>query len=80
MVQYEGCFLRCSECDAPGSATLMSLVGDDLRSRYKAVLLSRKSEELAVVAEGVGTEILPQVLALTADGRFVWMTPLSTLT
>jgi len=30
----------------------MSLVGDDLCSRYRAVLLSRKSEELAVIAEG----------------------------
>ena len=34
---------------------------------------------MAVVAEGVGTEIVPQVLAATAGGRFVWMKPLPTL-
>ena len=76
LVQWEACILRCSECDAPGPATLMSLVGDDLCSRYRAVLLSRKSEELAVIAEGIGSEILPQVLAATVDGKFVWMKPM----
>jgi len=55
---------------------LISLVGDDLCSRYRAVLLSRKSEELAVIAEGIGSEILPQVLAASAGGKFVWMKPL----
>ncbi len=54
----------------------MRFVGGDLFSRYRAVLLSRNSEELEMVAEGIGTEILPQVLAATAHGKFVWMTPL----
>jgi hypothetical protein len=55
---------------------LLSFIADDLRSRYKAVLLSRKSEELSVVAEGIGAEIVPQVLAASAGGKFVWMKPL----
>jgi hypothetical protein len=54
----------------------MRFIAADLRSRYKAVLLSRESEELEVVAEGVGTEIVEKVLAATADGKFVWMKPL----
>jgi hypothetical protein len=63
-------------CCAPGPVALMRFVGGDLFSRYRAVLLSRNSEELEMVAEGIGTEILPQVLAATAHGKFVWMTPL----
>ena len=79
LVQGEGCIFRCSQCDAPGPATLVDFIADDLKSRYKAVLLSRQSEEMAVVAEGVGTEIVPQVLAAAAGGRFVWMKPVPTL-
>ncbi len=29
-----------------------------------------------MVAEGIGSEIVPQVLAASADGKFVWMKPL----
>jgi hypothetical protein len=54
---------------------LLEFVADRLQSNYKAVLLSRSSEELSVVAEGVGTEIVPLVLAAAADGQFVWMKP-----
>ena len=75
LVQGTAGIVRCSRCDAPGTATSMELIGGDLRSRYKAVLLSRNSEELSVVAEGVGTEILPQVLAAASDGRFIWLKP-----
>jgi hypothetical protein len=53
----------------------MEFVVDRLQSSYKAVLLSRLNEELSVVAEGVGTEIVPRVLAAAADGQFVWMKP-----
>jgi hypothetical protein len=76
LVQGGGCIVRCSECDAPGRAALLGFIADDLHSRYKAVLLSGKSKELSVVAEGVGAEIVPHVLAATAGGRFVWMKPL----
>ena len=75
MVQWEACIFRCSECGAPGSATMIGLIAGDLRSRYKALLLSKESDEMSVVAEGVGAEIVPQVLAATADGKFVWMKP-----
>jgi len=50
-------------------------VADRLQSNYKAVLLSRESKELSVVAEGIGTEILPLVMAAAGDGQFVWMKP-----
>ena len=53
----------------------MEFIAARLQSNYKAVLLSRSSKELSVVAEGVGTEILPLVLAAAADGKFVWMKP-----
>jgi hypothetical protein len=76
LVQGEGCIVRCSRCNAPGPATLMEFIAGNLRSRYRAVLLSRKSEVLSVVAEGVGVEIVPQVLAAASDGKFVWMKPM----
>jgi hypothetical protein len=76
MVQGGACIFRCSKCSAPGPASLLEFVADDMRSRYKAVLLSRDSKELSVVAEGIGTEIVPQVLAASAGGKFVWMKPL----
>ena len=75
LVQWGGCILRCSKCDAPGAATLMEFIAGDLRSRYTAVLLSKKSEELAIIAEGVGAEIVSKVLAAASDGKFVWMKP-----
>jgi len=75
LVQGEAFFFRCSTCDAPGPGSLLEFVADRLQSNYKAVLLSRSSEELSVVAEGVGTEIVPLVLAAAADGQFVWMKP-----
>jgi hypothetical protein len=53
----------------------MEFVVDRLQSTYKAVLLSRSSVELSVVAEGIGSEIVPLVLAAAADGKFVWMKP-----
>ena len=76
LVPGGGCIFRCSGCSAPGPATLLRFVADNLRSRYRAVLLSRDSEELSVVAEGIGSDIVPQVLAASADGKFVWMKPL----
>ncbi len=76
LVQWEAGILRCSACNAPCPVALMRLVDGDLCSRYRAVLLSRKSEELEVVAEGIGSEILSQVLEATADGKFVWMKPI----
>lgn len=75
MVQGAAFAFRCSKCDAPGAGSLMEFVADRLQSNYKAVLLSRSSKELSVVAQGVGTEILPLVLAAAADGKFVWMKP-----
>jgi hypothetical protein len=75
MVQGKAFAFRCSRCDAPGPGSLMELVADRLQSNYKAVLLSRSSEELAVVAEGIGTDIVPLVLAAAAGGKFVWMKP-----
>ena len=75
MVQGEAFFFRCSNCEAPGPGSLMEFVADRLQSNYKAVLLSRTSEELSVVAEGIGSEIVPLVLAAAADGKFVWMKP-----
>jgi hypothetical protein len=75
MVQGEAFFFRCSKCDAPGPGSLLEFVADRLQSNYKAVLLSRTSEELSVVAEGIGSEIVPLVLAAAADGKFVWMKP-----
>lgn len=75
MVQGRAFAFRCSRCNAPGSGSLLEFVADRLQSNYKAVLLSRSSEELSVVAEGIGTEIVPLVLAAAADGRFVWMKP-----
>jgi hypothetical protein len=53
----------------------MEFVADRLQSNYTAVLLSRSSEELSVVAEGIGTEIVPLVVAAAADGKCVWMKP-----
>ncbi len=76
LVQGEACIFRCSRCDAPGSATLMEFIVGDLTASYRAVLLSRESEELEVIAEGIGAEIVPKVLAAAADGRFVWMKPI----
>src|ERR1700722_7778750 len=76
LVQGEGCIFRCSQCDAPGPATLLTFIGDRLTSRYRAVLLSRDSKELSVVAEGNGKEILPQVLAAASARKFVWLKPL----
>jgi hypothetical protein len=76
MVQGKAFIFRCSKCSAPGPASLLEFVADDMRSRYKAMLLSRDSEELSVVAEGIGTDIVPQVLAAAAGGKFVWMKPL----
>ena len=76
LVQWEACIVRCSRCNAPGPATLMEFIAGDLHSRYRAVLLSRKSEELSIVAEGIGAEIVPQVLAAASDGKFVWMKPM----
>ena len=77
MVQGVAFAFRCSKCDAPGAGSLMEFVADRLQSNYTAVLLSRTSEELSVVAEGVGTEIVPLVLAAAAAaaGQFVWMKP-----
>jgi hypothetical protein len=68
MVQGEAFFFRCSKCDALGPGSLLEFVADRLQSTYRAVLLSRESKELSVVAEGVGTEIVPLVLAATAGG------------
>jgi hypothetical protein len=42
---------------------LLEFVADRLQSNYKAVLLSRESQEFSVVAEGIWTEIVPLVLA-----------------
>jgi hypothetical protein len=42
---------------------------------FKAVLLSRSSEELSVFAESIGTNIVPLVLAAAADGKFACMKP-----
>jgi len=75
LVQGEAFIFRCSKCDAPGPGSLLSWVADRLQSNYKAVLLSRDSKEISVIAEGIGSEIVPQVLAATADGKFVWMKP-----
>jgi len=75
MVRGEAFFFRCAKCDAPGPGSLMEFVADRLQSNYKAVLLSRESKELSVIAEGIGTEIVPLVLAAAADGKFVWMKP-----
>jgi hypothetical protein len=74
-VQGKAFALRCSRCDAPGAGSSMEFVVDRLQSTYKAVLLSRSSVELSVVAEGIGSEIVPLVLAAAADGKFVWMKP-----
>jgi hypothetical protein len=73
MVQGKAFAFRCSRCDAPGPGSLMEFVADQLQSNYKAVLLSRESKEL--VAEGIGTDIVPLVLAAAAGGKFVWMKP-----
>jgi hypothetical protein len=62
--------VRCA-----GPASLLEFVADRLESNYKAVLLSRESQEIAVVAEGIGTDIIPLVLAAGAGGKFVWMKP-----
>jgi hypothetical protein len=75
MVQNNAFFFRCSKCDAPGPGSLMEFVADRLQSNYKAVPLSRSSEELSVVAEGVGSEIVPQVLAAAPCGQFACMKP-----
>jgi hypothetical protein len=75
MVQGKAFAFRCSKCDAPGLGSLIEFVADRLQSNYKAVLLSRSSEKLAVVEEGIGTEIVPLVLAAAVDGKFVWMKP-----
>jgi hypothetical protein len=77
LVQYGMFFFRCSKCDAPGSGSMLTWVADRLRSNYKAVLLSRDSKEIGVVADGIGMEIVPQVLAAAADGKFVWMKPVN---
>jgi hypothetical protein len=71
-----GAFIfRCSKCDAPGPALLLIWVADRLQSNYKAVLLSRDCKELSVVAEGIGSEMVPQVLAASEGGKFAWMKP-----
>jgi hypothetical protein len=75
MVQGKAFAFRCSMCDAPGPGSLMEFVAGRLQSNYKAVLLSKESKELSVVAEGIGTEIVPLVLAAAAGGKFVWMKP-----
>jgi hypothetical protein len=75
MVQGKAFAFRCSRCGAPGPGSLLEFVADRLKSNYKAVLLSRQSQELSVVAEGIGTEIIPLVLAAAGDGKFVWMKP-----
>jgi hypothetical protein len=76
LVQGPACIVRCSRCGAPGAGTLLKFLAADLASRYKAVLLSRESEELEVVAEGIGAAIVPKVLAASTDGKFVWMKPI----
>jgi hypothetical protein len=76
MVQGEAFTFRCSKCNAPGPASLLRLVADNLKSRYRAVLLSKDNEELSVIAEGIGAGIVPQVLHAAAAGAFVWMKPL----
>jgi hypothetical protein len=75
MVQGEMCMLRCSMCSCPGSGSMLAMIADQLLSNYRAVLLSRDSQEISVVAEGIGTDIVPQVLAAAADGQWVWMKP-----
>ena len=35
----------------------------------------RPGQEIAAVATGIGADIVPQVLAAAADGKFVWMKP-----
>jgi hypothetical protein len=80
MVQSGAFFFRCSRCDAPGPGSLLEWVADRLQGHYKAVLLARDSTEISVIAEGIGTDIVPQVLAATADGKFVWMKPTDGLT
>jgi hypothetical protein len=54
---------------------LLEFVADRLQSYYKAVLLSGESQEITVVAEGIGTDIIPTVWASSAEGKFVWMKP-----
>jgi hypothetical protein len=76
MVQWGMFMLRCSKCNFPGPGSMLTMIADQLQSHYKAVLLSRDSQEISVIAEGIGTEIVPQVLAATADGKFVWMKPI----
>jgi hypothetical protein len=75
LVQGKAFVFRCSKCDAPGPASLLEFVADRLQSNYKAVLLSKESQEIAVVAEGVGTDIIPLILSASPDGKFVWMKP-----
>jgi hypothetical protein len=75
LVQGGSFFFRCSKCDAPASASLLEFVADRLQSYYKAVLLSGESQEITVVAEGIGTDIIPTVWASSAEGKFVWMKP-----
>jgi hypothetical protein len=38
-------------------------------------LTATPSLRVSVLAEGIGTDIVPQVLAATANGQFVWMKP-----
>jgi hypothetical protein len=75
MVQGEMFMPRCSKCNWPGSGSMLTRIADQLQSHYKAILLSKDSQEISVVAEGIGTDIVPQVLAATAHGQFVWMKP-----
>ena len=75
IVQGEACLVRCSKCQAPGGGALLSFIADDLKGNYRAVLLNRNSEEISAVAEGMGSEIVPQVIAASAGGKFVWMKP-----
>ena len=79
MVQRGAFFFRCSQCEAPGPCSMLKWVADQLQSHYKADLLARDSSEISVIAEGIGTDIVPQVLAATADGKFVWMKPIDGL-
>lgn len=75
MIQHGACVLRCPRCSAPGSGALLQTIAGSLQGRYRAVLLDADSREVEVVAVGVGTTLVSEVLAATTSGAFVWMKP-----
>jgi hypothetical protein len=51
------------------------MIAPRLLSHYRAVMVNEHGEECGLVAEGIGSVIVPRVLVAAESGVFVWMKP-----